>query len=166
MAVQKQDDQHEHTFSRYVRIRDVVLKTCLGRWTIGRSGERGSGISVLPVRHGDDDDTYSIVSSRLSSAYGYDSHFVAHFLSCVASRTLFRFEENIREYLSPGRINTERLLYAHSFYYILTRCLFFNYIRGVVLWMEKYAHIIHTCMSRCLGTNWLLTFCYNELTRI
>ena len=27
----KQDDQHEHTFSSYVRIRDVVLKTCLGR---------------------------------------------------------------------------------------------------------------------------------------
>ena len=29
----------------------------LGQWTIGRSGERGSGISVLPARH-DDDDTY------------------------------------------------------------------------------------------------------------
>ena len=58
MAVQKQDDQHEHTFSSYVRIRDVVLKTYLGRWTIGRSGERGSGISVLPARHDDDDDDY------------------------------------------------------------------------------------------------------------
>ena len=56
MAVQMQDDQHEHTFSSYVRIRDVVLKTYLGRWTIGRSGERGSGISMLPVRHDDDDD--------------------------------------------------------------------------------------------------------------
>ena len=55
MAVQKQDDQHEHTFSSYVRIRDVVLKTYLGRWTIGRSGERGSGISVLPARYDDDD---------------------------------------------------------------------------------------------------------------
>ena len=31
MAVQKQDDQHEHTFSSYVRIRDVVLKTYLVR---------------------------------------------------------------------------------------------------------------------------------------
>ena len=51
MSVQKQDNQHEHTFSSY-----VVLKTCLGRWTIGRSGERGSGISVLPARHDDDDD--------------------------------------------------------------------------------------------------------------
>ena len=27
----KQDDQHEHTFSNYVRIRDVVQKTCLRR---------------------------------------------------------------------------------------------------------------------------------------
>ena len=60
MAVQKQDDQHEHTFSSYVRIRDVVLKTCLGRWTIRRSGERGSGISVLPARHDDDDDIFII----------------------------------------------------------------------------------------------------------
>ena len=60
MAVQKQDDQHEHTFNRYVRIRDVVLKTYLGRWTIGRSGERGSGISVIPARY-DDDDIYILV---------------------------------------------------------------------------------------------------------
>ena len=52
----KADDQHEHTFSNYLRIRDIVLKTCLGRWTIGKSGERGSGISVLPARHDDDDD--------------------------------------------------------------------------------------------------------------
>ena len=62
MALQKQDDQHEHTFSNYVRIRDVVLKTYLGRWTIGRSGERGSGISVLPAWHDDDDDDESIIA--------------------------------------------------------------------------------------------------------
>ena len=28
MAEQKQDDQLEHTYSSYVRIRDVALKTC------------------------------------------------------------------------------------------------------------------------------------------
>ena len=55
MAVQKQNDQQEHTFSNYVRIRDVTQKTCLRRWTIGKSGKRGSGISVLPA-HDDDDD--------------------------------------------------------------------------------------------------------------
>ena len=59
-AAQKQDDQHERTFSSYVRIQVVVLKTYLGRWTIGRSGERGSGISVLPARYDDDDDDLSI----------------------------------------------------------------------------------------------------------
>ena len=56
MAEQKQDDQLEHTYSSYVRIQGVVLKTCRRRWTIGRSGERGSGISVLTARHDDDDD--------------------------------------------------------------------------------------------------------------
>ena len=54
----KQDDQQEHTYSSYVRIRDVAQKTCQRRWTIGKSGERGSGISVLAARHDDDDDVY------------------------------------------------------------------------------------------------------------
>ena len=56
MAEQKQDDQHEHTFSNYVRIRDVVQKTCQRRWTIWKSGESGSEISMLPARHDVDDD--------------------------------------------------------------------------------------------------------------
>ena len=53
MAKQKQDDQLEHTYISYVRIRDVALKTCQKRWMIGRSGERGSGISVLVAWHDD-----------------------------------------------------------------------------------------------------------------
>ena len=57
MAMQKQDDQHVHTFSNYVRIQDVILKTCLRRWTIGKSG---SGISLLPARHDDDDNAYRV----------------------------------------------------------------------------------------------------------
>ena len=57
---QKQDDQHELTFSNYVRIRDVVQETCMRQLTIGKSGERGSGISVLTVQHDyDDDDDFS-----------------------------------------------------------------------------------------------------------
>ena len=35
---------------------DVTLKTCQKRWMIGRSGERGSEISVLAARLDDDDD--------------------------------------------------------------------------------------------------------------
>ena len=53
MAGQKQDDQLELTYNSSVRIRDVALKTCQRR-SIGRSGERGSGISVLAARHDDD----------------------------------------------------------------------------------------------------------------
>ena len=56
MAEQKQGDQLEPTYSRSVRIRDVTLRTFQKRWTIGRGGEAGSGISVLMARQEDDDD--------------------------------------------------------------------------------------------------------------
>ena len=56
MAKQKQDDQLELTYSSYMRTQDVTLKTCQRRWMIGRSGERGSGISVPVAQHDDDDD--------------------------------------------------------------------------------------------------------------
>ena len=52
IAQQKQGDQ---LYSSYVGIPDVALKTCQRRWMIGRSGERGSGISVLAARYDDDD---------------------------------------------------------------------------------------------------------------
>ena len=59
MAEQKQDGLLEHTYSGSVRIRDVALKTSLSFIASGRSGERGSGISVLAARH---DDTHMIYS--------------------------------------------------------------------------------------------------------
>ena len=65
MAGQKQDDQLEHTYSSYVRIRDVALKTCQRRWTIGRSGERGSGISMPAAQH--DDDHHHIYQNELDN---------------------------------------------------------------------------------------------------
>ena len=55
-AGQMQDDQLEHTYSSYVRIRVVALKSGQRWWIIGRSDERGSGISVLAARHDHDDD--------------------------------------------------------------------------------------------------------------
>ena len=54
-AEQMQDNQLEHTYSSYVRIRDVALKTCWRWWMIGRSGERGLGIAVQVAQHDDDD---------------------------------------------------------------------------------------------------------------
>ena len=80
MAAQKQDDQHERTFSSYVRIQVVVLKTYLGRWTIGRSGERGSGISVLPARYDDDDEVKRKIRWLLNVIVGIrlDAHWKAN----------------------------------------------------------------------------------------
>ena len=71
MAKQKQDDQLEHTYSSSVRIRDVALKICQRRWTIGRSSERGSGISVLVAQHHDDDMVSNIPhnTSRVSQKF-------------------------------------------------------------------------------------------------
>ena len=56
MAEQKQGNLFEPTYSSYVRIRDVALRTCQKRLAIRRSGERGSGISVLVARQDDEDD--------------------------------------------------------------------------------------------------------------
>ena len=70
MARQKHDDQLERTYSSCVRIRDVTLKTCQRRWTIGKSGERGSGISVLAARHEDDDDNCASIRMALVWFYG------------------------------------------------------------------------------------------------
>ena len=50
MVEEKQGDQLEPIYSSSVRIRDVALRICQKRWTIGRSGERGSAISVLVAR--------------------------------------------------------------------------------------------------------------------
>ena len=46
------------TYSSYVKIRDVALKTFRRRWTIWWSGERVSGISVLAPLDDYDDDRY------------------------------------------------------------------------------------------------------------
>ena len=53
MADQKQSDQLKPTYSSSVRIRDVAQMTSQKRWTIGRSSEKGSGISVLVARQDD-----------------------------------------------------------------------------------------------------------------
>ena len=52
-------EQTEYIQNQIDKIRDSVedrQSRIAGRWTIGRSGERGSGISVLPARYDDDDD--------------------------------------------------------------------------------------------------------------
>ena len=51
MAEQKQGDQLESTYSSSMRMRRIAQGTDRMRRTIGRGGERGSGISVLMARH-------------------------------------------------------------------------------------------------------------------
>ena len=72
MAEQKQDNQLEHTYSSYVRIWDVALKTCQRRWTIGKNSKRGSEISVLAARHDDDDCCRH--STILTNSWLYDNY--------------------------------------------------------------------------------------------
>ena len=82
MAGQKQDDQLEHTFSSYVRIRDVALETYQRWWTIGRSDERGSGISVSAARHDDADDivchTVILLVLKLLNLHICQIHYLCH----------------------------------------------------------------------------------------
>ena len=66
IAEPKQDDQLEPTYNSSVRIRDIALRTSQKRWTIGRSGERGSGISTLAARH-DDDEIYIYIYNQPAS---------------------------------------------------------------------------------------------------
>ena len=79
IAGQKQDDQLEHTYSSYVRLRNVALKTCQRRWKIGRSGERGPEISVLAAWHDDDVadsvylEIYIYVKNPFANAHNDDS---------------------------------------------------------------------------------------------
>ena len=91
MAEQKQDDQLEHTYSSYVRIRDVALKTCWRRWTIERSGERGSGISVLAARHDDDDNDWYILVQSLLTCWWNFLLLIWNILLCLYCLTLSRY---------------------------------------------------------------------------
>ena len=55
MTGQKQDDQLEHTFSRYVRIRGCNPEDLLEAMNDREKWRERSGISVLAARHDDDD---------------------------------------------------------------------------------------------------------------
>ena len=56
MDEQRQEDQLEPTNSSSVSIRDVSQRTYRKQWTLERGCESGSEISLLMVRHDDDDE--------------------------------------------------------------------------------------------------------------
>ena len=83
MDEQRQDNQLEPTYSSSVLIWDVALKICWKQWTIGRGGERGSGISELMVQHDDDDDDSISAEVRISSSIinAIFKHLIVYFES-------------------------------------------------------------------------------------
>ena len=78
-----------------MRIRGVGLKTCQRRWTIGKSGERGSRISVIAAQHDDDDDIYIYI------------------VDCTETMSLKFFKLWWASYNSPGVFDVWLLIYNH-----------------------------------------------------
>ena len=60
--------QNIHTAAMW-GIQDVALKTCLRRWTTGKSGERGSGISVQAARYDDKVFTMKIIYIYIKTGF-------------------------------------------------------------------------------------------------
>ena len=107
MAEQKQDDQLEQTYSSSVRIRDVALKTCQRRWTIGRSGERGSGISALAAQHDDDDTVYSFFVLLLLLLFFFPKFRQNQFGHIFGSRRWRRNFLKLRDKDTKNRVSGE-----------------------------------------------------------
>ena len=63
MDEQWQDGQLEPIHTSSVLIQDIALKTSWERWTIEMGGNRGSGRSMLAVRHDDDDDDQYLIET-------------------------------------------------------------------------------------------------------
>ena len=122
MAEQKQDDQLKHTYSSYVRIRDIALKTCRRRWTIGRSGKRGSGISVQAARYDDDDDDDIYIYIYIY-IYIRGKIVLPH---RIYSSLCKKMRSNIRIY------SCETFIYVLSYYYL------------VLFFFKSYIYEVHT----------------------
>ena len=120
MAEQKQNDQLEHTYSSPVRIRDVALKTCQRRWTIGRSGERVSGMSVLVARHNDDDSLPTLLVLKvLSQKYNCmpsltKSHHHHHHVVPLAWISLTLSRHFSLSFIASGRSSKLHPVSSHS----------------------------------------------------
>ena len=131
MPGQKQDDQHEHTFSSYVRIRDIALKTCQRGWTIGKSGDRGSGIFMLVTRRDDDDDIGTINLVFIVILTTFQPIFPLAFIMCLMSNSGTHkeswIEHFIRTTVEHGASSINHDLYIESmFFFIPTSFLRLN----------------------------------------
>ena len=118
MAKQKQDDQLEHTYNSYVRIRDVALKTCQRWWMIRRSGERGSRISVLAARHDDDEYICKNKIWRLINKNGWYAT-KPNLTNQVIRQPIYRFPSVVRHLADLWKLLHEEIkdfIYHFSFF--------------------------------------------------
>ena len=145
MAGQKQNDQLEHTCSSHVRIRDVALKTCQRWWTIGRSGERGSGVSLPAAWHDDDDDDTHIISLFLFICLSHSFMSISRTYSLSLSLSL-----------SPSDCLSFSLSISHSFYLFLSLSLYLSFsislslslsLLSLSLWFISFRPLSYICFS-------------------
>ena len=133
---QKQNDQLEHTYSSYVKTQDVNLKTCQRRWMIGRSGERGSGISVLAARHDDDDDDDD--SFRYLTFFYFFimsmPHFSSQFYSAILALYTYSFNWTLQFYLMF--LQTSFCCYVHGLILFLLDRRFVALVDFLSMWLN------------------------------
>ena len=134
MTGQKQDKQLEHTYSSYVKIRGVALKTSQTRWTIGRSRRRGSGISVPVARHYDANDDLS--ECEFNSVTRVRTRLLR---SCIPARKPQRHGESSANAIKPNLSDIfycKKLLYvdpAESKFHCFTRVNVWRILAIIVL---------------------------------
>ena len=141
LAELKQDDQIEHTYSSYVRIQDVALKTCQRRWTIGRSDKRGSGISVLAARHDDDDD--DVKTERKGLILSCWIRLMSN-CRCIIFQDMFSCQHlinDLRGFYRYSEVTESSLRFLDYFLAQRLFCcthLFFNLYQVLSTWHEKW----------------------------
>ena len=129
MAEQKQDNQLEHTYSSYVRIWDVALKSCQRQWMIGRSGEKVSGISVLVARDDDNDESSGEQICILFESHKYN---MVDLLSHMT-----QLEAKFKSWFC-----------VNKYIYIYIYCCLYHGLMDIVVWNENAA----VCMSSNLDS--------------
>ena len=147
IAEQKQDDQLEHTYSICMRIWDVALKTGQRRWPIGRSGVRGSGISVLTARH--DDDIYKYKSLRGPSYFkihpysffGPTTTIFIYIYIYILSEYIYIYIERIYIYIYIYIYWANIYIYIYIYIYILSEYIYiYIYIERIYIYIYIYIY--------------------------
>ena len=110
-VLQWPSDQLEHTYSSSVRIRYVALRTSQKRWTIVRSGEKGSGIPVLVAQYDndDDDDWFGALSNHPAILGAPLTHQLSWWESLTSSIYIYIYIYIWKSYIQLPMTNLEHI---------------------------------------------------------